>query len=311
MATAFDGTANDDIFNLASGGDDTANGLGGDDVFNFGAALTAADRIDGGAGADTVTLAGDYSAGLALGENVMTNVETLELGAGFDYHLATNDEGIGGARLTIDASALGAANSLVFNGSAEETGFFSITGGAGADTITGGNTVGGSCDFFYLQRGGADTVFGLGGSDNFLMGVAFTAADRIDGGADSDTLILDGNYSAGVVFKSTTLRNVEFIAINPGHDYKLTTVDATVASGAWLYVNFPMTGPGINGPLGVGDTLYFDGSAETDGHLSLTGGPSGDTLIGGAKGDVFYSGGGGADTMVGGGGQDEFFFGAV
>src|SRR5882724_9680029 len=128
----FDGTATADIFNLALGGNDIANGLDGDDVFNFGASLTAADRVDGGAGNDTVALAGDYSAGLVFGENVMTNVERLALGAGFNYDLTTNDQGIGVARLTVDASALGAANRLVFDGSAQLAGgFFSVTGGAG------------------------------------------------------------------------------------------------------------------------------------------------------------------------------------
>jgi Ca2+-binding RTX toxin-like protein len=305
----FNGTATADVFNLGQGGNDTANGLGGDDVFNFGAALTSADRIDGGAGNDTVILAGDYSAGLVFGEDVMANVETLNLGAGFNYNLTTNDQGIGVARLTVDASALGATNRLVFDGSAEIDGFFSVTGGAGNDTITGGNAAGSSCDFFYLQAGGKDTVSGLGGSDNFLMGGAFTAADTINGGADSDFVILDGDYSAGVTFSATTMRNVEYIATNPGHDYKLTTADATVATGATLAVNFPTEGPGIAGQLGTGDTLYFDGSAETDGSFVLTGGPSGDTLIGGALGDAFYSGGGGADAIQGGGGDDEFFFG--
>ena len=142
------------------------------------------------------------------------------------------------------------------------------------------------------------------------MGGAFNAADRINGGADFDLLSLDGDYSAGITFNATTLRNMEAIALNPGHDYKLTTVDATVAAGETLFVNSATsTGPGINGRLGVGDTVYFDGSAETNGRFSLTGGPSGDTLIGGAQGDAFYSGGGGADTMRGRGGDDEFFFG--
>ena len=307
---AFDGTAAGDFFELSLGGNDIANGLDGDDVFSFGATLTAADHIDGGAGNDAVSLNGNYSAGLVFGADVMTNVEMLVLGAGFNYKLTTNDQGIGVARLTVDASQLGASNHLVFDGSAEQVGgFFSVIGGAGDDTITGGNVAGTSCDFFYLQQGGNDTVNGRGGSDVFLMGGALTAADRINGGADSDLLILDGDYSAGVTFNATTLRNVEAIAINPGHDYKLTTVDATVASGSTLFVNFPIVGPGITGRLGVGDTLYFDGSAETDGNFSLTGGPSGDTLIGGAGNDAFYSGGGGADTMRGGGGDDEFFFG--
>ena len=80
----FDGTTSDDIFDLASGGNDTANGLDGNDVFNFGATLTAADHVDGGTGNDTVNLAGDYC-GLVFGADFMTNVETLKLGAGFDY----------------------------------------------------------------------------------------------------------------------------------------------------------------------------------------------------------------------------------
>ena len=55
-------------------------------------------------------------------------------------------------RLTVDASALGGDHQLVFDGSAEQAGgFLSVIGGAGDDTITGGNTAGPSCDFFYLQ----------------------------------------------------------------------------------------------------------------------------------------------------------------
>jgi len=57
----------------------------------MGAALAAADTIDGGAGTDTVTLKGDYSAGLVFGAATMVNVETLQLLGSGSYKLKTSD----------------------------------------------------------------------------------------------------------------------------------------------------------------------------------------------------------------------------
>lgn len=316
---AFVGTTTADTFDLSQGGNDTASGLDGDDAFGLGAEFNAADRIDGGTGNDTVTLAGDYSTQLVLDPATLQNVETIALDGGFNYNLKLDDGNVGGStRLTVDASALGAGNALTFDGRAETDGFFSLVGGAGNDVLLGGNTSGGSCDFFYLQNGGDDTAKGGAGSDDFFMGGALNAADKINGGAGADGMVLDGDYSAGVIFNATTMRNIEFLWLNGGHSYKLTTADETVAAGATLDVNFPiLTGPGITGPLGPGDSLYFDGSAETNGYFNIAGSPGDDTLIGGAKADTFYSGayegpfdsvGGGNDTMRGGGGDDTFFF---
>ncbi len=43
-----------------------------------------------------------------------------------------------------------------------------------------------------------------------------TAADRIDGGADLDTLQLAGNYAAGLTFAAATMVNVETIQLADG-----------------------------------------------------------------------------------------------
>ena len=43
-----------------------------------------------------------------------------------------------GQTLTVNAGALGAANTLTFNGAAEIDGKLAITGGAGNDVLTGG-----------------------------------------------------------------------------------------------------------------------------------------------------------------------------
>ena len=59
-----------------------------------------------------------------------------------------------------------------------------------------------------------------------------------------------------------------------GHSYNLTTDDATVAGGQTLEVNASA--------LGFPDNLTFDGSAETDGRFTITGGTGNDALTGGA-----------------------------
>ncbi|HET9637578.1 MAG TPA: cadherin-like domain-containing protein, partial [Allosphingosinicella sp.] len=75
------GTPQPDIFVVSQGGNDTVSGLGSDDIFYFGAALTADDNVDGGLGADTVVLQGDYSGGLTLDSSV-TGIEYISMLAG-------------------------------------------------------------------------------------------------------------------------------------------------------------------------------------------------------------------------------------
>ena len=282
----------------------TLTGGSGKDSFTFGA-LLASDRIDGGTGTDTVNLDGDYSAGLTFGSKTMVNVENVVLVAGYSYKIMTNDATVAaGQSLTVNASALGSSSRLRFNGSAETNGKFSITGGAGNDTITGGagnDTLSGSAgaDLFDISYGGMDVVSGGAGNDAINCGGAFTAKDRIDGGAGTDTAKLDGDYSAGVTFASTTLVNVETLVLAAGHSYKLATDDATVASGATLAVNASA--------LDASNWLVFKGAAETNGRFVVTGGAGKDTLTGGGGNDTL-TGGGGADSLVGGAGADTFVY---
>src|SRR5437867_4393089 len=119
------GTSKADTINISQGGNDTVQADSGDDIIIAGASLTAADSIDGGKGTDTLTLSGDYAAGLVLSATTLTNVERIQLGAGFSYSLTTNDANVGkgqSSALNIDGSALGSANSLTVNGSAETDG---------------------------------------------------------------------------------------------------------------------------------------------------------------------------------------------
>jgi Ca2+-binding RTX toxin-like protein len=126
------------------------------------------------------------------------------------------------------------------------------------------------------------------------------AADTINGGSGSDLVELNGDYSAGLVMSDTTLRNFETLKLDAGHSYKLTTADATVASGVTFNVD--------STALLSGDTLNFNGSAETNGNFIFAPGVETDTIRGGAGNDSidfgasftaqdFFNGGGGKDTV--------------
>ena len=125
--------------------------------------LTGSDKLNGGAGNDTVTLSGDYSAGLTLGAGELQSIETVNLADGHSYNLTLGGGDVAaGKTMTIDGSALSGGNSLSINGSAETTGSLdpdrracrqrlTLTGGVGNDTFVSG--------------GGTDVITGGGGND--------------------------------------------------------------------------------------------------------------------------------------------------
>jgi Ca2+-binding RTX toxin-like protein len=293
---ALAGSTGDDTFLLEEGGNDSAQGDAGNDRFFMGAAFGALDQINGGVGDDLVALNGDYSAGVILGATTLSSVEKITLAAGHSYGLTTNDANVAaGEVLTVSGLSLGAGDVLSFDGSAESDGSFIIRGGAGNDRITGG----GGADTFNLTKGGDDSVHGGAGNDKFLPGATFNALDQFDGGAGNDQVALNGDYSAGVTLGATTLSNIETITLAAGHSYALTTNDANVAAGKVLTVS------GVS--LGAGETLNFDGSAESDGAFIIYGGKGADVISGGsqadyidgAEGDNQINGLGGNDTLIG------------
>ncbi len=180
-------------------GNASLTGGSGDDKFTFGANFQATDHVDGGAGTDMLSLSGDYSAGLAFAAGTLSNVETLHLGAGFDYDLQTVDANVAaGATLVVDGSPLHVGNSLTFDGSAETDGHFVFVGGHGADTFTGGSL----SDTFVYQSAAAssgplyDTVvdanfdldrFDVPGDAGTVNGLDAAVSGTLDSGANFDS----------------------------------------------------------------------------------------------------------------------------
>ena len=311
------GGAGDDFFLLQGGGDDSALGGAGDDGFYFGAALTAADRADGGDGADDqVALQGDY-AGLTLGAGNLLGVETLVLlsgadarfgdasGATYGYNLTAVDANVAaGGFLTVNMNTLRSGENVTFNGAAEKDGEYLFFGGAGSETLIGGAR----SDAFYFGTG----LFGSG--------------DRLTGGAGGDDQLgLQGDYAGAnaLTFGAAQLTGVESIVLLSGADnrfgggagssfsYDLTLNNGNAAAGATLTIN----GNTLRGD----ETLRVNGAAELDGTLRLFGGNGADALTGGRQADAIFGGAGddriagglGADALTGGAGADVFAYGAA
>lgn len=158
-------------------------------------------------------------------------------------------------------------------------------------------------DTFDLTKGsGNNGVLGEAGNDKFMLGGTLDAQDSINGGGGHNTVVLEGNYGAGLVLGSDTLVGISALVLNGAHDYNITTADGTVAANHTLTVDAK--------PMTAGGVLTFDGSAETDGKFDfMLGKAPGATVTGGAGNDVFHGAGSGA-TLNGGGGNDLFSFGA-
>jgi len=223
--------------------------------------------------------------------NTLTSTASGETGAvntskgdSFTYTLA----GAGGGTATVSITVNGVVSIQDH-----------LEGDSGDNVITG--TPNG--DYFDLSQGGNDTASGLGANDGFFFGAEFTAADTVDGGAGTnDQIGLQGDYTGGnaLVLGANTIANIEAIVVLPGYSYDITTNDGNVAAGGILKVQAT--------PLGVGENLTFNGSAETNGSFLVYGGLGNDTMTGGAGNDGFYFGPGGfnsSDTVNGGGGTND------
>jgi hypothetical protein len=295
------GNQHNDKFNLSQGGDDTATGLAGDDLFIMKGALSVGDAIDGGDDIDKMTLNGDYSGGFVFGASTITNIEILRISGDFDYDLTMNDGNVAAnQKLSVNAASLGTGRSLAFNGGAETDGRFVVYGSAGDDLLTGGARG----DRFSLKAGGNDAVAGGAGGDRFFAGSAFDTNDSLSGGSGYDKLELNGSNYYDVTFDGNDLADIEEIDMLGANAYFLKFAEDVLQSGEHMTLDASTAG-----------SLSFWGGAETDGgsFTVISGTGFQNVLYGGSANDVldvrhgqddgllFMSGLGGDDTLYFGG----------
>ena len=210
-------------------------------------------------------------------------------------------------------------------------------GGVGADTLNGGDG-----NDVLIGGVGADTLNGGTGYDVFrVVGISEITglAEKINGGADNDTLDFTFyNATGNVDLTTTTLTSVETLAI------ALNNVTMTAAQmGSFETINagpftrevlilsaagtVDLTNSTLNGVdeidgtsgndtfilTGGANGQFIDAKAGNDklsggnGADTLAGGDGTDTLSGDAGNDVLI-GGAGQDTLTGGAGNDTFRF---
>jgi len=242
-----------DVFDLSLGGDDTVTGGAGNDTFNFGSAFNGADSVNGGGGSgqNIIVLDGDYSAGITLGPNTITNIQEIELSndGNHDYKLTMDDGNVAaGKTLLIQANTNG---SFTFDGSAETDGTYHIVSAAQTNIITGGQ-----------------------GDD--LIQVAITPTDTIDGGGGNDVLLIN----VDATLSAHTLTNIGELEIEGA---TVTMANGNVADGGTLAVSlaggfdgrkeldgtFQITGNGAAYGGQGDDTISLSG---TDNHFMGSGG---------------------------------------
>ena len=300
------GAGNDQITGAA--GVDNLSGGAGNDTFVIATAahfqtLATAETIDGGADNDTISFTADMT---LIGTDIaaIKNVENLSFASAGANSITLSDafftngaittiaikDAQTTAGLTVNASALTAANSVNVTANDAAGNNDSLVGGAGNDTFN------------------FTTV---------TSATALTSTDVVTGGAGTDTLAISlAGVNALTDVTLTGVTNIEVITvkdsglnlaatIQSGDGVFVTTTTGTIQTTVGIVNASAMTGGGI---------FTFNGSGETDSTMSITGGTGGDVLTGGSKSDTIIggtgtdgiNGRGGADNLSGGDGVDTF-----
>jgi Ca2+-binding RTX toxin-like protein len=258
---SLNGSSFGDQFDLTAGGGDTVTGGDGNDVVVAGAALNAADRIDGGSGfADQLRLAGNYLSRVDLNATTVTGIEQFIFGPGGTAWLRLHDQLFASANAAVTFSAVnqGQTDSLQLDGSLITSAGIDATGGDGADVLTGGavgdHLVGGVGDDSLSGGGGSDTLTGGldtdtltggAGNDRFVFGLGNprtdsspTTIDTITDFVNGDLIDLPGiSYGGALVFNTSAL-NFEYTGGSSG------TQDSVNAGDGFVDVYWRDNSPG-------------------------------------------------------------------
>jgi uncharacterized delta-60 repeat protein len=312
-----EGSLNNQVVNFESfRGSDLADTIIGNHLANTIEGGEGSDSLGGGSGNDTLSY--EHAAGVSL---------TLADGAGFAGHgefsgswqytdtLAGFENVIGSAQADIISVTATVTNvhGVIQGGAGNDSisvhnfaaGDFTVLGGDGNDTLTThgepGSLIGGAGDDTFYGVGVNASVLGGDGNDIVNIDNAYNAAGAtVDGGADNDTLTFFAcsDNSDGHLLFDAHYTNFETLILT-GDDsitagITLSTTDGLVGQGATLHLD--ASGLAVTNGNHDPFTFIFNGSAETDGHFDVVGGPGNNTFTGGRLDDTF-TGGTGVDTV--------------
>ena len=228
-------------------------------------------KVDTGAGNDEIYFAGSGSTARVSGNG----------GAGNDIVDLSGLTYVGGGGQPHEA--IGGDGNDILRGSGYTD---RVDGGGGNDNISLYYA-----SVFAKTSQAFDTALGGAGNDNFFFGAALTPFDAVTGGADIDTLVIQGDYAGGLTLSSkvTEIEGISVLAGSNGnfgapgtgsHDYVITTNDSNFAAGVRAKIN--------GAALLATEDFTFNGSAETDASFVVYGSRGVDTLTGGFGSDIFF-----------------------
>ena len=293
------GEAGNDIIDGGAGVDNIDGGAGNDQInvsndTDF-ISLASPETIDGGAGTDTLSFTEDASITISNTDlHNLKNIEIIEFDGNAAANITLDDSFFTSngstsikikdmettAALTVSAATVTAANSIDVTANSANSINDSLTGGAGDDI------------FRFSTLGNA---------------AALDASDTVNGGAGTDTLAITAATNNMTAATLTLVSNVEKITVTAlgTETAGITIADGTFVTTATAAVNGVFD---ASSSTGTG-AITFNGAAEDDSTMTITGGNGNDILTGGVKADII-SGGSGADTITGGSGIDTLIGGA-
>ncbi|SFS10949.1 calcium-binding protein [Sphingomonas jatrophae] len=207
-ALSLTGDSYDNVLTGGSGADTIGGGEGGDTIDGG----TGADRLTGGAGNDRIW----YDAADTLIQ-AGTDIDTLLMRTGGNINLSAGDQGVGDSGTMtgfehVDASASTAAVTLRGSNVERST----LIGSSAADTIVAGTT---GSDI--TGGAGADTLTGSTNNDAFFFNAGdVVSGEAINGGAGSDTAYVRGDTD----FSVATLTGIERLEIETSYVARPVTV---------------------------------------------------------------------------------------
>jgi Ca2+-binding RTX toxin-like protein len=257
-----------------------------------------------------------------------------------DNIILLNSYGVSAGAVVANASALGTGMAFKFDGT-YFSGNDSVTGGAGADTLSGGDgndslaggsggdsLAGGAGNDTLIGGAGGDSLYGDAGTDLLSIG---TGSDFVSGGAANDTLDLTaGDLDGADTLNGGSDTTGDEVHLYGGGTFNFSTATVTdfnrfvfkedAAGGQELVFGNSVTAPLIYVSSAVAQTgnvtvngsgissiaIYLDGSGTLTGNDSLIGGSGNDNIHGGSGNDVI-SGGSGVDSLTGGLGDDSLY----
>ncbi len=275
-------------------------GTSGADKFTTDATNNKNATIFGGAGNDTISIAG-------------TGVVSISGGDGNDHisdagvNIGTSSTILGGAgNDTIDLSAATAGSNLWID-AGDGTNEVNISNAAGANKITNSTVTGGSGTTTFKSSDKTNVLVGGSGTNYFAIGDDTLKANISNYSYGKDYLVLTAAAGAipglvdGLVAANLKSDGSNGYILNDG----ATVGDATISSSSGFFAVTMTNASKEKVGLGwVGDTPVTIDASGTTNQVMLVGttNSEADLLIGGEKADTIYAGAG--DSVYGGAGND-------